>query len=245
MTERGGAPAPRITTRGYYDRATGDALRSGRYSLFPRGLAKRLAGAPEVVVVVHGMRNDSAGASAKVDIATGRLRSLGYAHPVIGFSYDSDVLGAHKTGSGPLATAKAVAAKNGAHLAWFLEDFGKSSPDTRVRLVGHSLGSEVILSALGRLDRATVEAVYLFAASAGRRDMEAAQGTIRRTLAGRLTNYYWPGDPVLLEGHASGDSPYPVGLYGTGGAIPRCDDIQVAPENHRFASYAETLDAFP
>ena len=172
------APVPRITTRGYYDRSTGMTLRRRRYSLFPRGLDRMLAGSAEIVIMVHGMRNDSAGAAAKTQIAAQRLADLGYEHTIIGYSYDSNIAGAHIRHNYPgvLATAGIVARKNGYNLASFVEDFERLSPGTAVRLMGHSLGSEVILSALQRLYRGgmrdSIEAVYFFAASVTRQDRE-------------------------------------------------------------------------
>jgi len=45
--------------------------------------------------MIHGLQNNNAGAIAKVLFAKNRLRKLGYVHPVIGFSYDSNTTGAH------------------------------------------------------------------------------------------------------------------------------------------------------
>ena len=245
------APVPRITTRGYYDRSTGITLRRRRYSLFPRGLDRRLAGSAEIAIMVHGMRNDSTGAATKTQIAAQRLADLGYEHPVIGYSYDSNIAGAHIRHNYPgvLATAGIVARKNGYNLASFVEDFGRLSPGTAVRLLGHSLGSEVILSALQRLHRGgmrhSIEAVYFFAASVTRQDMREARRAINGVVRTRLTNYYGPNDEELSAGHESGVNPYPVGLCGMDADAPYCRNVRVLPENHRFASYAAVLDAFP
>jgi len=45
--------------------------------------------------MIHGLQNNKAGAVAKFKIAQRRLRSLGYRHPVIGYSYDANTKGAH------------------------------------------------------------------------------------------------------------------------------------------------------
>ena len=52
----------------------------------------------------------------------------------------------------------------------FIEDFKVNSPDTKIRLIGHSLGSQVILSTLEYLSKkknnfGIVEGVYFFGAS--------------------------------------------------------------------------------
>lgn len=242
---------PRITTRGYYDRATGATINNRKYSVFPPGLGRRLSGSSEIAIMVHGMRNDSVGAASKIQIATQRLAELGYAHPVIGYSYDSNIAGAHlaRNRTQALAVARVVARKNGLNLASFIADFKEANPDTAIRLLGHSLGSEVILRAIHLLDQKNapgmVEAVYLFAASATRQEMSRSGEVLGRVIRDGLTNYYGPNDEELSEGHKSGVNPYPVGLCGMGADLPKCRDVRVSPENHRFASYAAVLKSFP
>jgi len=46
--------------------------------------------------MIHGLRNDNAGAVAKAVMAKNKLQKLGYRYPVIGFSYDSNTTGAHR-----------------------------------------------------------------------------------------------------------------------------------------------------
>ena len=240
----------RITTRGYYDRRTGGALRARRYSVYPPNLLRKLAGSPEVAIMVHGMRNDSAGAASKIRIASERLASLGYGHPVIGFSYDSDVVGAHlrRGYTRALGVARVIAEKNGSHLAAFLEDFTRSHA-TAVRILGHSLGSEVIISAVRHLSKGghapPIRSVHLFAASATREEMASARRMLDGAVSDAIKNYYHEGDEELARGHDSGLNPYPAGLCGMGFDDDKFQNIPVCPENHRFASYAAVLESFP
>lgn len=241
----------RITTRGYYDRRTGESLRQNTYSVYPPGMLGRLAGSAEVAIMVHGMRNDSAGAASKIWIASERLRTLGYVHPVIGFSYDADVVGAHIERDYPraLGVARTIAEGNGPRLAAFLKDFSQKSPRTAVRILGHSLGSEVVLSAARSLgvdgSEPLMASVHLFAASVARRDMATAKEALERAVSGMIKNYYHTGDEELAGGHNSGLNPYPIGLCGAKTDWSKLQDISVSPENHRFASYAAVLDSFP
>ena len=103
--------------------------------------------------MIHGLRNDKAGAQAKFVIARRALRRLRYSYPVIGFSYDSNTKGAHlrKYQLRAIRAGQKIAKQNGANLAQFIIDFKKKSPNTKIRLMGHSLGSEVILSTLQKL----------------------------------------------------------------------------------------------
>lgn len=214
-------------------------------------MIRSLVGLPEMAIMVHGMRNDSAGAASKVRIASERLASLCYGYPVIGFSYDSDVIGAGRGGNHTISlyVARAIAEKNGYNLAAFLEDYRQKSPTTSVRVLGHSLGSEVILSAVHELHKGghanVVRSIHLFAASATRTHLDSARRVLDSVVTDVIKNYYYPNDEVLSVGHGFGLNLYPVGLYGMGFDDAKFQNISVSPENHRFTSYAAVLDSFP
>lgn len=234
---------------------TGRTLVRDRYRLYPKSYFAGIAGSDEIVIVVHGLRNDNAGAIQKARIAKNRLRRLGYRHPVVGFSYDSNTTGAHlvRHAKRALTVGVRIARKNGRNLALFLQDFAESSPDTRVRLVGHSLGSQVILGALEYLARrpgtdGMVEAAYLFGASithgvpSSPKYRRALQVVVRK----KVVNYFAPTDEVLLEADGGGMVDGPLGLRGASGRpFPKYAQKKVRPANHRFASYAATLRSFP
>ena len=248
---------PRISTRGAYDLRTGAAAaRRTRYTLWPRRRFEAVAGrSAEIAIVVHGMRNGRAGAAQKFAIAQRRLRALGYAFPVVGYTYDADVRGAHaaSTAAGAARAAEAIAVRNGARLAAFIADHAAAHPRARVRLLGHSLGSLVIDSALRRLDargmRGAVESVHLCGASLG--EARAASAPSRRAAARvvrrRVVNCYCATDEVLRAAADAGEIRSPIGL---GGARPsrlpaRYTQRRVRPQNHRFASYLAELRSFP
>ncbi len=79
-------PVPRISTRGYYDLKTGKTIKNNNYYLYPKKDFQKLIDSKELTIMIHGLRNDNAGAIAKAVLARNRLRKLGYSHPVIGFS---------------------------------------------------------------------------------------------------------------------------------------------------------------
>ena len=239
------------------------------YRLYPKSYFDGLEGSPELVVMVHGLRNTTSDAARKFAIAKDRLRELGYGHPVVGYSYDSNTAGAAAASPEKRARAAAVgvriAEQNGPRLAAFVRSFKASSPATRVRLLGHSLGSQVIFSALSDLagrgaGRHPVESVHLFGASvpasapsAGSAYAAAVAAAVRSS----VTSYYAPTDEVLLEaagwqggGEGGGPGPPrpgdPLGLRGAHGrAAAKYRQAEVRPENHRFASYAAVLEEFP
>ncbi len=240
-------PIPRVTTRGYYDVASGRTIKKSPYYLYPRGSFEGLYGKKEMVVMVHGMRNDRAGAATKFAIAKRRLSAIGYCHPVIGYSYDSNV-GYRMTEPQALRVGVMIAKKNGGNLAQFLVDFGRKSPNTKLRLMGHSLGSQVILSAVRQLarspkNRGLVSSIHLFGASI---TADAPASDLLQKIVGqRVVNYYAPTDEVLGVAGGRG-ARRPLGLCGAAGrTIPKYVQRRVRPKNHRFKSYAAVLTSFP
>ena len=248
-------PVPRISTRGYYDLKTGKTLKKNNYYLYPKKDFQKLIDSKELTIMIHGLRNDNAGAIAKAVLARNRLRKLGYSHPVIGFSYDSNTTGAHliKHAKHALAVGQSIAKKNGRNLGKFIEDFKESSPKTKIRLMGHSLGSQVILSTIEYLAKkkqnsGILESVYFFGASITE-DVPSSKkhGKFLQTVVNKkILNHYAPSDEVLSW---ADDKKYVLGPLGLNGAIgkpiPKYHQKLVKPKNHRFASYAAVLNTFP
>ena len=250
-------PVPRISTRGYYDLGSGKTLKNKRYHLYPKKDFEEFIGAAkEMTIMIHGLRNDNAGAVSKVQLARNRLRRLGYSHPIVGFSYDSNTTGAHmiKYARHALIVGQCIAKKNGRNLGQFIKDFKRDSPKTKIRLMGHSLGSQVILSTLEYLSKrssnthAVVEAVYLFGASITE-DVPSSKkygSILQQTVNKKIVNHFAPSDKVLrwadCERHVLG----PLGLNGaTGKPVKKYTQRLVKPKSHRFADYATTLRSFP
>ncbi len=248
-------PIPRISTRGYYDLSTGRTIKNNPYYLYPQKDFKKLTGSKEIAIMIHGLRNDNAGAVAKVLLARNRLRKLGYVHPVIGFSYDSNTTGAHLIthAKHALSVGQRIAKKNGRNLGKFIEDFKKTNPKTKIRLMGHSLGSQVILSTLEYLARkkqnvGIIEAVYFFGASITE-DVPSSKKygkILEQIVTKKILNFYAPKDEILFWGNKTRMVVGPLGLNGAiGKTIEKYRQKLVKPENHRFASYAAVLNSFP
>ena len=246
---------PRISTRGYYDLYNGATLKNNSYYTYPKNDFKKLVNSKEFSIMIHGLRNDNAGAIAKVVLAKKQLRKLGYAYPVIGYSYDSNTTGAHlmKHAKRALAAGQKIAKKNGRNLGRFVEDFKLTSPKTKIRLMGHSLGSQVILSTLEYLAKkkqniGIVESVYLFGASITE-DVPSSKkyGQILQTIVNsKIVNHYAPTDEVLSWANNEKYVKGPLGLNGAiGKPVKKYRQKLVKPKNHRFASYASVLNSFP
>ena len=248
-------PIIRISTRGYYDLLTGKTLKNNSYYLYPKKDFKKLIDSKELTIMIHGLRNDNAGAIAKVVLAKNRLRKLGYSYPVIGYSYDSNTTGAHliKYAKRSLSVGQKIAKKNGKNLGKFIEDFKSENPNIKIRLMGHSLGTQVILSTLEYLAKkkknfGIVEGVYFFGASITEEIPSSKKyGKILQNIVNKkIVNHYAPTDEVLKwadsEKHVKG----PLGLNGSiGKPVAKYSQKLVRPKNHRFASYAQVLNNFP
>lgn len=243
---------PRISTRGYYDLSTGATLKKKHYDLYPEKFFENLGLHSEFTIMVHGLRNDRSGALAKFKIAKLRLAQLGYRYPVVGFSYDSNVRGAHMKSceASVVKTGKIIAAKNGKNLARFILDISNKFPKIKVRLMGHSLGSEVILHALRHLVRkpGVVESVYFFGSSipASYIRWKKYGKVLKAAVSKKIINYYSLHDEVLAYSHKIGIIDSPLGYYGYHGkTTTKYAQRKVRPKNHRFASYASTLTVYP
>jgi hypothetical protein len=248
-------PIPRISTRGYYALSTGKTLKTKSYHLYPNKDFDKLSNSKEFTIMIHGLRNNNAGAVAKVLLAKNRLCKLGYLYPVVGFSYDSNTTGAHliKHAKHSLAVGQIIAKKNGRNLGKFIEDFKTTNPKTKIRLMGHSLGSQVILSTVEYLSKkkqnvGIVESVYFFGASITE-DIPSSKKygkQLQNIINKKIINHYAPTDDVLKWADNQKYVKGPLGLNGSiGKPIKKYHQKLVKPKNHRFASYAKVLNSFP
>ncbi|MFB5646480.1 MAG: DUF726 domain-containing protein, partial [Nitrosopumilaceae archaeon] len=194
-------------------------------------------------------------AANKFVIAKRRLKHLRYKHPVIGSSYDSNTKGAHlkKYELKALRVGEMIARKNGKNLSQFIEDFKKQSPQTKIRLIGHSLGSTVIISTIQNLARKEknkniIESVHFFGASIQSDSINPKKygKILQKIVHSKIVNCYSPWDEVLKYADDKYQVINPLGLYGAKGkTISKYSQIKLKPKNHRFVSYAAVLKRFP
>ena len=245
---------PRISTRGFYNLDSGITIKNQPYHLYPKRIFDALVGAKEITIMIHGLRNNAPGALTKFVIAKKRLAYLGYKNPVVGYSYDSNTTGAQYISYAlhALHTGLIIAGKNGRNLAKFVTDFKQKSPETKIRLMGHSLGAHVILSMIDNLARnaknkGIIEAVYFFGGSIPSDALNSKNGShAQRIVATKIKNYYSPDDEVLRLADNWNWVNTPIGYRGARGkTISKYSQTMVKPKNHRFASYAAVLRSFP
>jgi len=245
---------PRISTRGFYNLDSGITIKNQPYHLYPKRSFDALVGTKEITIMIHGLRNNAPGALTKFVTAKKRLAYLGYKNPVVGYSYDSNTTGAQYISYAlhALHTGLIIAGKNGRNLAKFVTDFKQKSPETKIRLMGHSLGAHVILSMIDNLARnaknkGIIEAVYFFGGSIPSDALNPRNGShAQRIVATKIKNYYSPEDEVLRLADNWNWVNTPIGYRGARGkTISKYSQIMVKPKNHRFASYAAVLRSFP
>jgi alpha/beta hydrolase family protein DUF900 len=141
-------PSYEITTRGNLDEPHGvQGIGYGNYSLSDINQLKNTC-PPEIAIIVHGWNLTEDKAKERFDRIKMSLEHNKYNVPIIGFSWDSDA---------EWSVAKSVAKDNGPKLAQFIVDYKvkckSEHKDTKVRLIGHSLGARIILSTLDSLNK--------------------------------------------------------------------------------------------
>lgn len=233
----------------------GKTLKTASCFLYPKKSFEKLSDKKEITIMIHGLRNNKEDAINKFLIAKRRLKQLGYKYPVIGFSYDSNTKGAHlkKYELKALRVGEMIARKNGKNLSHFIIDFKKKNPRTKIRLIGHSLGSTVVISTLQHLakkpnNKNIIESIHFFGASISSNSVNHTNygKTLQTIIHSKIINCFSPWDEVLKYANDNRQIINPLGLYGaTGKTISKYSQIKLKPKNHRFISYAAVLKRFP
>ena len=246
---------PKISTRGFYDLKTGKTLKNISYDIYPKTSFEKISQKSEIVIMIHGLRNNKSGALAKYVIAEKHLKTLNYKHDVVGYSYDSNTAGVQykSTALSALKVGVTIAKKNGKNLSKFIKDLKSKNPSIKIRLMGHSLGAQVILSTVESLaknseNNGIIESVHLFGASipANSLSPKIHGNKFQKIVNKKIMNYYSPYDDVLKAAHDEKWVDSPIGYRGAlGTTCKKYHQKQVRPQNHRFASYAKTIKSFP
>ncbi len=231
---------PRVTTRGYYDLRTGKMNTTKAYYLYPKNKFDKISKGEEVVIFIHGMRNSRWGAVHGARLLRNKLRKLGYKYPVIAFSYDADVRGAHleKNYCRALHIASIIALGNGIHnLSTFIRNLHLANNKIKIHLVGHSLGCDVISNIITPLGGT----IHLFGSPVETTDIKDKICS----LAIKTINYYNPRDEVIKEGIIKGMIKKPSCFYRIEDKLNGVFTKNCYAKDHRFASYVKKLRKFP
>lgn len=107
----------------------------------------------EIVIFVHGWNNNEVDAMNNFETLKESLKVNGYNYPLIGYTWDSETTSPDDTVFLDFDDAKIISELNGPMLAQFIMDYKCDNPSTDVRLIGHSMGTRVILNAIDTLDK--------------------------------------------------------------------------------------------
>ena len=142
-------PVYMLTTRENREQAEGIKAELGYNDKYPLGDINELfRNCPEeTAIFVHGWDIDHYKAKERLDRVKMSLENNSYYIPLVGLSWDSNKI---------WDPAKSIAQENGPKLGQFILEYkqtckNEQSKDVKVRLLGHSMGSRVILSALQHL----------------------------------------------------------------------------------------------
>lgn len=186
----------------------------------------------EILVWVHGWKNDLETARGNFANAQQVLGQNGYDNPVVGFTYDAE------TSVSEWWEATEIAERNGFKLGAFVDDFLAATGGT-VRIAAHSLGGWVTVSTLRALARAghadAVESVSLLGAAI--HDEECARdgkwGPSAAQVAGQVDNYWMDGDDILQWAFSLAEGSEAVGEDGVDGTPPaNWEDHEVDVPGH-------------
>lgn len=187
----------------------------------------------EIVIYVHGFQNDEDAAVENFNAARESLAANGYTHPVVGFSWDSN------TGALEFDDAKQIATWNGKKLAQFVLDYRCECPDTRIRLVAHSMGARVVLNAIQELTEnekwtdcecgnGKIDSVHLLGAAVDNEEVgvESGFGSAIEEVVGEFHNMWNSEDDVLSTWYGVEEGDQALGEDGA-------EDASDTPENYR------------
>jgi Alpha/beta hydrolase of unknown function (DUF900) len=140
-----------VSTRGHFDNMTGELLTEHNKTNYTASNIPGLQSGEcqnEIAIIVHGWSLNEDKANERFVRANMSLAYNNYTsdnNSIVGFTWDANL------NENNWNLAKFIAKDNGPKLAKFILDFKIKCPNTDVRLVAHSLGSRVVLSALDNL----------------------------------------------------------------------------------------------
>jgi len=147
-----------ISTRSHFDQIGNPIPSKPSYEPFPFDFGS-IGCSQEKIIYIHGVwtakdRVDEVNkkmfenAPEMFDRLRLSLETVDYKFPVIGFSWDSDT----EISPDGWDNAIKIARNNGPKLAQFVLDLHENCPQTKIRLIAHSLGARVVLSSLHALN---------------------------------------------------------------------------------------------
>jgi hypothetical protein len=169
----------------------------------------------EMVIFVHGIWVSKENAKRKNLIFKKSLEYNNYFHPVVGFTWDSKIFGLDYD------DLIDISKKNGIKIAKFIADYLTKAQQLKIRLVGHSLGANIILNALPYFQSFVNSDTNI-------RSVDLLGGAVENNLILKdygfgdyienkvdiFFNFFSTNDSVLLTSKKLGKLENPIGLVG-------------------------------
>ncbi|WP_227133015.1 lipase family alpha/beta hydrolase [Halorubellus salinus] len=240
---------PGVSTREHFDINWYGAveLDEGTYSYDSRGDWAKYDDGDELTLFVHGWRteNEDDGDINGAYTAEKALQEQGYDPTGAVYTWDADKGGGIDDG---WYEAQEIAAQNGPKLANFLLDW-QASDGRPVRLVAHSLGAQVVCSAMKNL-RAweypnVVDSLVLVGGAADNEAcaIDGEYGPGLEYAAESVLNCYKTDDTVLEWAYSLGELNTAVGESGVDGTPPanmtERDVTDVVPDHYSYPELKE------
>jgi esterase/lipase superfamily enzyme len=232
-----------VSTRGDFGLSSGDLLFGHSPTSYDPSItevAPNCTPDREIVIYVHGWNADAQDAIDQFNTVRASLSSLGYGQPIIGFSWDSNTMFSGWDWTNDWQDGKEIAQQNGLKLAKFILDLKSSCENAKIHLVGHSLGSSVILNALDRLhndqrlaawnanDRTyKVDSVHLLGAAVNPQAISTTQGfgNAIKSEINKFYNKYSTEDDILEKDYRNTEGSISLGEGGAQGWQSGLQDI--------------------
>jgi hypothetical protein len=171
----------------------------------------------EVLIFVHGWLSNEEAALGRMSLLRYSLEKHGYTHPVVGFSWDTDQTIVE------WESGKIIARWNGPKLAQFTADYKRENPDTKIRYISNSLGSQPIFESLKTLDEngytEVVDSASIMGGTtpSGSVAVDGRYGDAIRNAVGDVYNYRTPEDVTLCTYYEMAEGTEAVGCEGATG----------------------------
>lgn len=234
-----GSP-PRIDTADHFDTTWyGQVVQADEVSSVEYDLAgSSLPGTSEELLIhVHGWRNDRTCGIKRIETVTDTLKEVGYDAPVTGLTWDSAYAWWNAT---------EIARRTAPKLAHFLVDFASENPSTAIRLQAHSLGALIVAEALQKLaadDRTDLVTTVILlggAIPAESVSLNGRYGPVINRVVGHVENFWMEEDTTLNRIYRYLESGDPLGTTGCQGPLPsNYTDHEISSEFDHASYYSD------
>jgi len=208
-TGKSGKVIPVVSTRGHFRNGTlnpgHNAYDYAVAGVIP-GLTPGSVPPRDLLIIVHGFNNTPLKAANVFALASDSLAKDNFDGEVIGFSWDANTQADPWNMTG-FHECRRNACGNGSKLARFIVEYKERCPDTRVHVMGYSIGARLALEAALALENdpalarssVVIDTIHLVGAAVDNEEVQTDEryGVAIENRVGTLYNYYSTEDNLL------------------------------------------------